>query len=315
MSLPATKMSPPLPSSSPGTQRAARLMKALGPSASAVWAELSPDEASQLSTAMELNGPAGAASGPGGDTAALIEAFTSIPDRQGDSGISVWSRMARLDPAIIANFIEHEHPQLVGVILSRLGPETAAHVVRLMPRPLATTALRRLMNLGRVRGEALKVVEAAMNDLVSSRSGQQSGEGAENVARIFDRLDPRLEQGFMSALDRDEPGSATRIRALMFTFDDLSALDPGAVQTILSSVDRGVLAIALKGAKTPVRQVFLRNMTKRAGELLSSEIDGLGPVRRSAILEARNEVTAIARRLAKRGEILAANDEEDELIE
>ena len=297
----------------PGTRRAARLMQALGPSASAVWAELSPGEADQLSAAMESqrSEPNLVATPP--ETGAFLKAFRQPAGPMADRSRDLWRRLGELEPAITARFIEHEHPQLV--ILSRLEPETVAHVVRLLPRQMASIALRRLMHLSRVRGPALEVVESAMEELLASRSGQQAGDGVESVARIFDRLDPRLEQGFMSSLDQNEPGSASRIRALMFTFDDLSALDPGAIQTILSSVDRAVLALALKGAKTPVRQVFLKNMTKRAGELLVSEIEALGPVRRSEITAARQEITGIARGLARRGDILAAGQEEDELIE
>ena len=63
-----------------------------------------------------------------------------------------------------------------------------------------------------------------------------------------------------------------------------------------------------------MREAFLRNMTKRAGDLLVTEIESLGPVRRSEIDEARQDIIRMARSLARRGVILSANDD-DELVE
>ena len=56
-------------------------------------------------------------------------------------------------------------------------------------------------------------------------------------------------------------------------------------------------------------------MTKRAGDMLMSEMVALGPLRRSQIEEARTSITDIARGLARRGDILSTDDDDDELIE
>ncbi|WP_300395958.1 FliG C-terminal domain-containing protein [Henriciella sp.] len=314
MSLPALAQQP-MVEATPGTRRAARLMRSLGSAGAAVWAELSPDEADRLAQVMDSPEPDVTPARADDETSAFLSDFHR-PDQGGhQKTASIWTQLDVLEPAMLARAITCEHPQLIAVILSRLSPEVAAQTVRALPRELATQALKRLMTLGRIRPDTLSLIETAMQDLVASKAGRQSGDGLESVARIFDQLDPRLEQGLMSSLDQDDPGSAARIRALMFTFDDLAALGPAAIQTILSRVDRADLAVALKGAKASVRQVFLDNMTKRAGEMLVAETSGLGPVRRSEIEKARQQVITIARTLARRGDILAQDDPEDELIE
>ena len=49
--------------------------------------------------------------------------------------------------------------------------------------------------------------------------------------------------------------------------------------------------------------------------MLTAEIEAAGPVRRSEIDSARREIIAIARTLARRGDILSGENEMDELIE
>ncbi len=311
MSLPATT-SPAYPAPPAGTLRAARLMRALGPAASAVWSELEPDDADRLSQAMTQT--AGETRSPASDAEKFLSAIRQHNEDTAGTR-TVWSALGEVEPSAIASVLGCEHPQLIAVVLSRLPAGKAAQTVRILPRDLATEALKRIMTLGRVRPETMALIETAMQDLLTARRSQGAGDGVENVARIFDQMDPRIEQGLMDSLDETEPGSAARIRALMFTFEDLADLDAAAIQTILSSIDRADLAIALKGAKPAVRQAFLDNMTKRAGEMLTAEIEAAGPVRRSEIEGARREIIAIARTLARRGDILSDEDEMDELIE
>ncbi len=97
----------------------------------------------------------------------------------------------------------------------------------------------------------------------------------------------------------------------MFTFDDLTGLDAAGLQTLLSAVDRAALVVALKGARPDTAAVFFANMTQRAGDLLREEIASLGPVRRSEIEAARQELVALARTLMQRGDIRADGQVEE----
>lgn len=296
-----------------GVTRAARLMKMLGPAASGVWAELSPGEADQLSVAMNSASPHGADKQDEREFLATFER-RDIPVEVDASG-SVWTRLSQLDPAVIARHFSGENPQIIAVILARLAPDTAARTVRAMPRDIATDALRRLLHLGRIHKDAMAVIEKAAAELVDANPGGTAGDGHETVARIFDQLGSREEQSLLADLDAREPGAGGRVRALMFTFEDLAALDPAAIQTLLSSIDRSDLAVALKGSGKAVRAAFLKNMTKRAGEVLVSEIDAMGPVRRSDIEAARQDIIRLARSLTRRRDILSAPRDEDELVE
>lgn len=298
-----------------GTHRAARLLRALGPSAAPVWGELSREEAERLHHLMEREDHSAAHGRQDDDLAAMIEEVKRAPGQACNAQRSVWPELSRLDPATIARAFESECVQVIAVILSRLSPETAARTVRALPRQTATEALRRLLHLGSVKPEALAIIEKAAAQLLASAPAGQAGDGHERVARIFDQLDRSAEQGLLASLDESEPGAGARVRALMFTFDDLARLGPAAIQTILSGIDRDVLTIALKGASASVRDAILSNMTKRAGDLLLSEIESAGPVRKSQVEAARQQMTGLARSLARRGDILAATHDGDELVE
>jgi flagellar motor switch protein FliG len=137
----------------------------------------------------------------------------------------------------------------------------------------------------------------------------------EMMAEIFNNLDRANETRFLNALEELNRDAAERIKALMFTFEDLNKLDPSGVQTILRTVEKDKLAIALKGASEELRDLFFSNMSERAGKILREDMEGMGPVRLKDVDEAQTYMVLTAKDLAARGEIvLADGGGEDELI-
>ncbi len=310
MTLPAPTATPHAIKS--GLERSALLMRALGARASAVWSQLSPQEAERLSDAMRALPEDAVAERRAVET--YVASMSANDGHAAPVSASIWERMSQCDGAMIAEFIDEESPQVIALILSRLTPETAAQTVRLLPRALATEALKRMLSLGDIHPSAIKALELALTTRLDHAEPAQANSGHEHVARIFDRLDSKSEQSLLSSLDSAEPGAGEKIRAFMFTFEDLATLDAASLQTILGSVDRAVLTLALKGAPEPVAEALFANVTQRAGDLLREEIEATGPIRRSEIEAARAEIIDIARAMVKRGDILT-RVADDELIE
>jgi flagellar motor switch protein FliG len=137
----------------------------------------------------------------------------------------------------------------------------------------------------------------------------------EMLAEIFNNLDRATEHRFIAALEERNRDSAERIKALMFTFEDLGKLDPSGVQAMLRAVDKSKLSIALKGASETLRDLFFTNMSERAGKMLREEMASMGPVRLRDVEEAQMLMVQTAKDLAARGEIVMSEGKgEDELI-
>ena len=107
------------------------------------------------------------------------------------------------------------------------------------------------------------------------------------MAEIFNNFDRQTESRFITALEERNRESAERIRALMFTFEDLAKLDPGSIQTLLRDVEKDKLGLALKGASDGLRDVFFSNMSERAGKIMREDMEAMGPVRLKDVDEAQ----------------------------
>lgn len=318
MSLPA-----PIPRrGESGLARAARLMRALGPEAAGIWAELSPAEVRSLTIAMDEVGDDAAAEAEAArlfaEAARRFDQASGPLVGQPPKGRDVWSALAALPADSLTGLVRTERAAIVALVLSRLPEETSARILRALPPSLAVETMQRLLHLGHPNPAALKCVEDYFAGRLPVLAASTGRGGHERVARIFDRLDSRAESVFLAALEGAEPGAGKKVRSLMFTFDDLAGLDAAGIQTLLSSTDRRSLTMALKGAREATAAAFFANMTQRAGEMLREEISGLGPLRRSEVEGARQEIVDLARQLIQSGDIRAGaarNAVEDELIE
>jgi flagellar motor switch protein FliG len=137
----------------------------------------------------------------------------------------------------------------------------------------------------------------------------------EMMAEIFNALDRNTENRFMTLLEERNRDSAERIKALMFTFEDLQKLDPSGIQTLLRNVDKDKLGTALKGSSEQIKEMFFSNMSERAAKILREDMNAMGPVRLRDVDEAQMEMVNLAKDLAAKGEIvISEGGADDELI-
>jgi flagellar motor switch protein FliG len=167
-----------------------------------------------------------------------------------------------------------------------------------------------------IQKDVLEDVERTLrNEFLSNLARSSRRDAHEMIAEIFNNLDRTTEQRFMNALEERNRDSAEKVKSLMFTFEDLGKLDPGGAQTLLRSVDKAKLPMALKGASEELRELFLGNMSERASKMLREDMAAMGPVRLRDVEEAQMAMVNMAKELAAKGEIVLSDKKgEDELI-
>jgi flagellar motor switch protein FliG len=111
----------------------------------------------------------------------------------------------------------------------------------------------------------------------------------------------------MKTLEERDKDSSDKIRALMFTFEDLKKIDAAGIQTLMRGIDKEKLAVALKGASEDIKNLFFGNMSERAAKILKEDMESKGPVRIKDVDEAQMVIVTAAKDLAAKGEITIAD--------
>lgn len=242
---------------------------------------------------------------------------TSIMEEiRGPAGRTMWEKLSNVSEEILANYLQKEYPQTVAVVLSKITPDHAARVLAQLPEGFAMEVVMRMLRMEAVQKEVLDDVEKTLRtEFMMNLAKTNRRDSHEIMAEIFNNLERATETKFMTSLEERSPEAADKIRSLMFTFEDLSRLDPSAIQTIIRSADKEKLPLALKGASDGMKDLFFSNMSERAAKIMKEDMGAMGPVRLKDVEEAQASLVATAKDLADRGEIaIITSKDEDELI-
>ncbi len=82
----------------------------------------------------------------------------------------------------------------------------------------------------------------------------------------------------------------------------------------MREVQQDALLKAIKGADEELKDKIMRNMSKRAAEMLADDLEALGPVRISEVETAQKEILSVARRLSDSGEIMLGGGGGEEFL-
>ena len=326
-----------------GPKRAAMLMLALGEQyGGKVWSLLDDDEVRELSIHMSTLGTveaevvedmllefvsrmsaSGALMGNFDATERLLQQYlppervSGIMDEiRGPAGRNMWEKLSNVQEEVLANYLKNEYPQTIAVVLSKLKPEHSARVLAILPEEMALDVVNRMLKMEAVQKEVIERVEQTLRvEFMSNLSQTRRRDAHEVMAEIFNNFDRQTETRFITALEEESRESAERIKALMFTFDDLIKLDSASAQTLMRHVDKDKLGVALKSANEEVRTFFFSNMSSRAAKMLQDDMSAMGPVRLRDVDEAQALLVNLAKDLAAKGEImLTKNRADDELV-
>ena len=342
MNMQTTVGEPPELKKYSGIERAAAPMLALGKDYGApIWEQMSIDEVKDLSSCISTlgRGPASVVehllvqfSGDVSSMSSLHGSYDSterllqgvlpgekvkeiMEDIRGPSGRTIWDKLSNVSESVLAAYLKNEYPQTVAVMLSKLNPDHAARVLAELPKDFSVDIVLRMLRMETVQKEVVNQVEQTLkNEFMSNLARSQRRDPHEAMAEIFNALDRSTEEAMLSELDDRSPESAERIRALMFTFEDLQNLLPASIATLVRTADKREMALALKGAPEDMKQLFFGALTERAAKLMREDMEGMGPVRARECEEAQTNLVRLAKSLADRGEIVLVDPKSDDAM-
>jgi flagellar motor switch protein FliG len=242
------------------------------------------------------------------------------------------------EPAMLAAYLEREHPQTAAVVISHLPPEQAALVLEQMPAELSTEALRRMAWLDELSPEVLRDVQrelqaallpkmrrpetrlaglASVQAVLSAVRGSRRSEMLDRLAEQDLRLVRQLgyttrpeASPFQYRLEppplleaTNHPAERAASSFLEEDFAELFALDDRDLRRVFAAAEMPVLVLALTGADEKFTRRILRQLPAREADVLTKRLTHPGPLRLRDIEQARQEIVRLAHVLASRGEI------------
>jgi flagellar motor switch protein FliG len=210
-----------------------------------------------------------------------------------------------MEAKAVAQIISGEHPQIAAIVLAHLEPEQSAAILPLLNEDLRTEVLMRIASLNEVPQSALteldQLVEKQAN--VAPPVPLRRVGGARTAANILNAMEREKLSDELGKIEKADSEMHQQIKDLLFVFDNLLDVDDRGIQALLREVGSDTLAVALRGAEPEVQEKVLKNMSKRAAEILKDDMEARGPVKLTDVEAAQKEIIVIAQRMAEEGTI------------
>lgn len=224
--------------------------------------------------------------------------------------------IALMQPRMVAGLLEKEHPQTVALVLSTQHVEHASEILSNLPEEIRADVVYRIAKIEKVSPEVIARIEDALHreiGLVAGKEQKQVG-GIDKVVDLLNHLSNNIDADILDDIEEDDPDMVEEIRKLMFTFENLVALDGRSLQMILREVNNDSLTLALKTASDEIKEKIFANMSARAADMIRDDLDAMGPVRLSEVEAMQQAIVKIAMKLEEEGKLVLGSGGADELV-
>ena len=219
--------------------------------------------------------------------------------------------LSKIKPQQLSDFITHEHPQTIALILAHMDATEAADTLQFFSDELRSEVAMRMAKLGDISPSVIKRVSAVLESkLESLASYKVEVGGTRAVADIFNRLGAKSSKSTLATIEQVDENLATLIKEMMFTFDDMVSLDKNAITETLKAVDKAELMLALKSSPDELKEKFFSAMSERAREAFEEEMQFLGAVKMKDVETAQRKIVEVVNGLAEAGTIQMGSSEE-----
>ncbi len=230
-----------------------------------------------------------------------------IPDGEG------LEMLQEMDAVMLAPFLADEHPQTVAFLLAHLPPGQAADILGRLAEPQQPEIAYRISQLARTEAHVIDQVSKTLGQQVRNVRGRIIG-GITELAGVLNTVEQQTEDAILTGLQAQDPELAEKVRAQMFTFEDLQTVDDRSLQTLAREIDRDQWTAALRTASAELKEKVFTNMSERAVDLLKDDMDAVGPMRLSEVEAAQKAILETATELEDAGTIQLRNRSNDGLV-
>lgn len=219
--------------------------------------------------------------------------------------------LSKIKPQQLADFIINEHPQTIALILAHMDATAAAETLGFFSDDMRAEVTMRMAKLGDISPSVIKRVSAVLESKLESLASYKVEVGGPRaVADIFNRLGAKASKGTLTHIEQIDEQLANSIKEMMFTFEDIAALDNTAIREILKTVDKKELMLALKVAPDDLKEKFFSNMSERARATFEEEMQFLGAVKVKDVEGSQRKIVEAVQQLAEQGILQLGETEE-----
>jgi flagellar motor switch protein FliG len=205
----------------------------------------------------------------------------------------------------LALALEGEHPQTVATVLLALEPKKVQEVLPLLDKDFCCKVAWKMAKPAQMGAGVRQRMASTVGERLKSFKGETIVAKPEKTLRelaiVLSDVEQELRNQILDDIKERDKETATMVRNLMMTWEDIPSIADRSLQEALRAVDANKLAIALYQADEEIAQKIRANISERAAAGVEEEMSLMQEPLEKEILDAREEVVDPLRKANEEG--------------
>jgi flagellar motor switch protein FliG len=225
-------------------------------------------------------------------------------------GESVWKKLEQASDEDFAEYLSSQKPQLVAVVLSKLGAEQASRILDQFETDVAGKVILCLSKPLNVEESTLQILSNTIeHDFLSPKKTTtgKSHDPGDMIGAMMNNIMSDKREELLAFISESAPDILQSVKKSMLTFSDIAVrVPPKAIPMAIKEVELDDLLQAVKYGKenAPAASEFiLGNISQRMAAQYQEQMEELKPITPKEAEAAQSSFMAVIRALAAEGEI------------
>ena len=242
----------------------------------------------------------------GEDKAEQVQSQIKKVTEKGDPFMAI--RSATVDELLLT--LENEHPQTIAVILLELTTRKSQEVLSLLKEKIQCEVIHKMTNPAdlshQVRRQMASMISERLQNFKGETFSNRPGRKEQSLRKLaitLSGLERTIRDRLLDEIHKEDEKTATMVRNLMVTWDDIPSIADRSLQECLRSVESSKLALALYEADEEIVQKIRSNISERLVATLDEEVALMQEPLDEEVAEAREEVVKPLREANEEGKL------------
>jgi flagellar motor switch protein FliG len=179
--------------------------------------------------------------------------------------------------------IRGEEPKTVARVMCFCDPDAASRIIEEFPEKIRDSIVKEIQNIDFYSESMKSELEAFLffkYDLIESRSivTKVKNRSGKTIADLLSRINPHISSKLFFSIKERDPEFAQSVNEHYYTITDLMNIGRTSLSNFLSEFHPIVLACALKGVETDLKENILERCDPWLSKQINIEIDSMGPI-------------------------------------
>ena len=205
----------------------------------------------------------------------------------------------------LALALEGEHPQTVATVLLALEPKKVQEVLPLLDKDFCCKVAWKMAKPAQITAGVKQQMASTVGERLKSFKGETIAAKPEKTLRelaiVLSDVEQELRNQILDDINKQDEETATMVRNLMMTWEDIPSIADRSLQEALRAVDAKKLAIALYQADEEIAQKIRANISERAAAGVEEVMSLMQEPLEKEIFDAREEIVDPLRKANEEG--------------